>query len=91
LTFGSDKGCWPLKCLSTFKSHYGYYANILGCSQKSMQILSTRSKVSLRRFFESFISNKQCKSYICDKAPWAWIWKLALSCYPLPTGSVAIS
>jgi hypothetical protein len=35
----------------TFKNHYGYYANILGCSQKSMQILSTRSKVSLRRFY----------------------------------------
>ena len=33
---------------------------------KSMQILSTRSKVSLRRFYESFISNQQCKSYVCD-------------------------
>jgi hypothetical protein len=31
-----------------------------------MQILSTRSKVSLRRFYESFISNKRCKSYVRD-------------------------
>jgi hypothetical protein len=32
-----------------------------------MQILSTRSKVSSRRFYESFTSNKQCKSYVRDK------------------------
>jgi hypothetical protein len=31
-----------------------------------MKILSTRSKVSLRRFYESFISNKQYKSYVRD-------------------------
>ena len=31
-----------------------------------MQILSTRSKVSLRRFYESFTSNKRCKSYVHD-------------------------
>jgi hypothetical protein len=50
----------------TSKSHYGYYANILGCSQKSMQILSTISKVNLRRFYESFTSNKWCESYVRD-------------------------
>jgi hypothetical protein len=40
---------------------------IVGCSQKSMQILTTRSKVNLRRFYENFTSNKQCESYGCDK------------------------
>jgi hypothetical protein len=35
-------------------------------SQKSIQILSIRSKVSLGRFYESFISNKRCKSYVRD-------------------------
>jgi hypothetical protein len=33
-------------------------------SQKSMQILSTRSKVSSRRIYESFTSKKRCKSYV---------------------------
>jgi hypothetical protein len=31
-----------------------------------MQILSTRSKVSSGRFYESFTSNKQCKLYVRD-------------------------
>jgi hypothetical protein len=31
-----------------------------------MQILSTRSKVGLRRFYESFNSNKRYKSYVFD-------------------------
>jgi hypothetical protein len=31
-----------------------------------MQILSTRSKVSSRRFYESFTFNKRCKSYVHD-------------------------
>ena len=31
-----------------------------------MQILSTRFKVSLRRFYKSFTSNRRCKSYVCD-------------------------
>jgi hypothetical protein len=31
-----------------------------------MQNLSTRSKVSSRRFYESFTSNKPCKSYVRD-------------------------
>jgi hypothetical protein len=31
-----------------------------------MQILSTRSKVSSRRFYESFTSNKRCNLYIRD-------------------------
>jgi hypothetical protein len=31
-----------------------------------MQILSIRSKVSLRRFYGSFTFNKQCKSYVRD-------------------------
>jgi hypothetical protein len=31
-----------------------------------MQILSTRSKESLRRFYESFIYNKRYKSYVRD-------------------------
>jgi hypothetical protein len=31
-----------------------------------MQILSTRSKVNSRRFYESFTSNKRCKSYLRD-------------------------
>jgi hypothetical protein len=31
-----------------------------------MQILFTRFKVSLRRFYESFTSNKPCKSYVRD-------------------------
>jgi hypothetical protein len=40
-----------------------------------MQILSTRSKVSLRRFYESFTYNKQCESYVgnafvSDKGCW---------------------
>jgi hypothetical protein len=34
-----------------------------------MQILSTRSKVSSRRFYESFTSNKRCKSYVRDSSP----------------------
>jgi hypothetical protein len=29
-----------------------------------MQILYTRSKVRPRRFYESFTSNKRCKSYV---------------------------
>jgi hypothetical protein len=29
-----------------------------------MQILPTRSKASLGRFYESFTSNKRCKSYV---------------------------
>jgi hypothetical protein len=29
-----------------------------------MQVLSTRTKVSSRRFYESFTSNKRCKSYV---------------------------
>jgi hypothetical protein len=60
--------------LRTSKNHYGYYANIFGYSQKSIQILSTRSKVSSRRFYESFTSNRQCKSYIRDS-------KCATNCY----------
>jgi hypothetical protein len=43
--------------------------NILECSQKSIQILFTRSKVSSRRFYESFTSKKQCKSYVRDIRP----------------------
>jgi hypothetical protein len=39
------------QALRTSKSHYGYYANILGCSPKPMQILSIRSKVSFKRFY----------------------------------------
>jgi hypothetical protein len=31
-----------------------------------MQILSTRSKVSLKRFYEIFSSNKPCKLYVRD-------------------------
>jgi hypothetical protein len=31
-----------------------------------MQILSTRFKVSSRRFYESFTSKVQCKSYVRD-------------------------
>jgi hypothetical protein len=31
-----------------------------------MQILSTKSKITSRRFYESFTSNKQCKSYVRD-------------------------
>jgi hypothetical protein len=34
-----------------------------------MQILFTRSKISLRRFYESFTFNKQCKSYVRDNKP----------------------
>jgi hypothetical protein len=33
-----------------------------------MQILSTRSKVSSRRFYESFTFNKRYKSYIRDRS-----------------------
>jgi hypothetical protein len=32
----------------------------------SIQILSTRSKVSSKRFYESFTSNKWCESYVCN-------------------------
>jgi hypothetical protein len=31
-----------------------------------MQILSTRSKVSSRGFYESFTFNKRCNLYVCD-------------------------
>ena len=55
------------QALSTSKNHYGYYANILGCSKKPMQFLSVRSKVSSKGFYESFTSNKQCNLYVCDK------------------------
>ena len=48
----------------TSKSHYGYYANILEYSQKSIQILFTISKVNSRRFYESFPFNKWCESYV---------------------------
>jgi hypothetical protein len=66
------------QALHTIKSHYGYYADILGYSQKSMQILSRRSKVSSRRFYENFTSNKPCKSYVCDMVQLSLIHKLTL-------------
>jgi hypothetical protein len=66
--------------LRTSKSHYGYYANILECSQKSMQILSTRSKVNLRRLYGSFTFNKQCNSYVCNNRIGTRLYKL-LICY----------
>jgi hypothetical protein len=51
-------------------------------SQKSMQILSTRSKASSRKSYESFTSNKRCKSYVRDKdgtySQSGWLWKLHL-------------
>ena len=48
LTFGDNKSHWY--ALRTSTSHYEYYADIIGCSSKSMHILSTRSKVSSKRF-----------------------------------------
>ena len=39
---------------------------ILECFQNSIQILFTRSKISIRRLFESFTFNKRCKSNVLD-------------------------
>ena len=48
-----------------------------------MRILSTRSKISSKGFYESFIFNKQCSLYIYDRYPAAWVDTLLIEFIPI--------